>query len=149
VILEFRLFSFGKPGSDFVQQEVQKYAKRMAGFSHVVLKAAKSQDSAQNVKQEAHQILERKNPGKLVLFSEEGKLYNTLELHKLLFLRITGRIDFVIGSAYGLDAGLKQQADALISLSPLTLTHDHALVLVVEQLYRCAMVHKGHPYHHE
>ena len=42
----------------------------------------------------------------------------------------------------------EKQASLLLSLSPLTFTHDHARVILTEQLYRCLMVMAGHPYHH-
>ena len=45
-------------------------------------------------------------------------------------------------------ANLKKTADLLLSLSPLTFTHDHARVLFAEQLYRVQMVMQNHPYHH-
>jgi 23S rRNA (pseudouridine1915-N3)-methyltransferase len=54
----------------------------------------------------------------------------------------------LIGSAYGISAEIKKQANLLLSLSPLTFTHDHARVILTEQLYRCLMVIAGHPFHH-
>ena len=62
--------------------------------------------------------------------------------------RFPGNIAFLIGSAYGIDENLKKTADLLLSLSPLTFTHDHARVIMAEQLYRVQMVMQNHPYHH-
>jgi 23S rRNA (pseudouridine1915-N3)-methyltransferase len=56
---------------------------------------------------------------------------------------------FVIGSADGLDAGLKASATWRWSLSPLTLPHGLARVLAVEQLYRAVSLIEGHPYHRD
>jgi 23S rRNA (pseudouridine1915-N3)-methyltransferase len=55
----------------------------------------------------------------------------------------------LIGGADGLDASLKQKADAIWRLSSLTLPHAMARVLLTEQLYRAWTILQGHPYHRE
>lgn len=56
---------------------------------------------------------------------------------------------FVIGSADGLDAALKSEADDLVALSALTLPHALVRVLLAEQIYRAVSLISGHPYHRE
>ena len=56
-------------------------------------------------------------------------------------------IDFVIGGAAGVSDEVRQQAKHTWSLSNLTLPHQLARVLVVEQLYRAFSIIQGHPYH--
>ena len=58
-------------------------------------------------------------------------------------------VAFVIGSADGLDAAVKRDAEALFSLSALTLPHGLARVLLAEQLYRASCLLSGHPYHRD
>jgi len=55
----------------------------------------------------------------------------------------------LIGGADGLDASLKENAQAMWRLSSLTLPHAMARVLLVEQLYRAWTILQGHPYHRE
>jgi 23S rRNA (pseudouridine1915-N3)-methyltransferase len=55
-------------------------------------------------------------------------------------------ITFVIGGADGLAAGIIDKADLVLSLSGLTLTHEFARVLLLEQLYRAFTIIKGFPY---
>ncbi len=55
----------------------------------------------------------------------------------------------MIGGADGLAEGVKRGADLLWSLSPLTLPHGLARVVLAEQLYRAVSVLSNHPYHRE
>jgi len=55
----------------------------------------------------------------------------------------------IIGGADGLADTVKSQADLLWSLSPLTLPHGLARVMVAEQLYRAVSILHNHPYHRE
>ncbi len=54
---------------------------------------------------------------------------------------------FVIGGAVGVGADVVARADASWSLGPLTLPHELARVIVVEQLYRASTILRGEPYH--
>lgn len=54
----------------------------------------------------------------------------------------------VIGGPLGLEAGLVAEADERWSLGPLTLPHELARVVALEQLYRAATILAGRPYHH-
>ncbi len=58
-------------------------------------------------------------------------------------------VAFVIGSADGLDATLKRNADRLLSLSAMTLPHGLARVMLAEQIYRAHSLAAGHPYHRD
>ncbi len=53
---------------------------------------------------------------------------------------------FVVGGHDGLPAGWAERADRLLSLSPLTLPHELARVILAEQIYRAFATLRGHPY---
>lgn len=60
--------------------------------------------------------------------------------------RASGRdLCFVIGGADGLDLA---RADERLSFGPITLPHQLARVIVLEQLYRAHRILRGEPYHH-
>lgn len=59
------------------------------------------------------------------------------------------RICLVIGGADGHSAGFREKAQVCWSLSDLTLQHDIALIVLVEQLYRAYSILRGEPYHRE
>jgi len=121
-----------------VAEEVNKYAKRLGGTVEVV-----------TLKNNA--VFESKFPADKfvrVVLSEEGKLFGTRELSEWINERMSKNMVFLVGSAYGIEPQIKQSANLLLSLSPLTFSHEHAFLILTEQVYRCLMVIKGHPYHH-
>ena len=56
-------------------------------------------------------------------------------------------VHFVIGGAFGLEAGLLEECDLTMSLSPFTLPHDLARLVLAEQLYRAGTIRRNEPYH--
>lgn len=58
-----------------------------------------------------------------------------------------GEIAFLIGEADGLHRASVAAADFVLSLGPLTLPHRLAHLILVEQLYRCAMILGNSSYH--
>ena len=86
-----------------------------------------------------------------VILDERGKLFDTMELaRRFAGWRNAGRdVALVIGGPDGLSDSVKKSADLVWSLSPLTLPHGLARVLLAEQLYRAASILHNHPYHRE
>ncbi len=56
-------------------------------------------------------------------------------------------VTFLIGGAYGLDSGVIDGADRKLSLSPMTLPHEMARLVLAEQLYRAGTILRNEPYH--
>lgn len=88
---------------------------------------------------------------RVVALDERGHAWSTREFAaRLARWRDDARsVAFVIGSADGLADSVKRDADAVFSLSALTLPHGLARVLLAEQLYRASCLLAGHPYHRE
>lgn len=55
---------------------------------------------------------------------------------------------FVVGGAFGLSPAIREAAHETISLGPMTLPHELARVLLLEQLYRAEAIVRRVPYHH-
>ena len=86
----------------------------------------------------------------LVLLDSRGKQLSSEELAK--FLRDhqdknPTPLVFAIGPADGFSETARQQADFTLSLGKMTVAHELARVLLLEQLYRGFTILKGHPYH--
>jgi 23S rRNA (pseudouridine1915-N3)-methyltransferase len=59
----------------------------------------------------------------------------------------TGSLAFVIGGPDGHGPALLARADYKLTLSPMTLPHGLARIVLAEQLYRATTILSGHPYH--
>jgi 23S rRNA (pseudouridine1915-N3)-methyltransferase len=57
------------------------------------------------------------------------------------------KMDFVIGGPVGLDERIIVKANLRLSLSAMTLPHELARVVLLEQLYRAFTILRGEPYH--
>lgn len=86
-----------------------------------------------------------------VALDERGNLISTMDLsRRIARWQGTGQdVAFIVGSADGLDAAVKQSANFVWSLSPLTLPHGLARIMLAEQLYRAVSILHNHPYHRE
>ena len=88
--------------------------------------------------------------GHLVVLDERGQTIDSLKfatwLERLTIDSPHG-VNFVVGGDVGLDTTLKKRADKLLSLSPMTLPHQLARVLLLEQIYRACTLMRGISYH--
>ncbi len=57
------------------------------------------------------------------------------------------RLVFAIGPADGFGEEVRTQPDLILSLGKMTLAHELARVVLLEQIYRAFTILKGHPYH--
>jgi len=92
-----------------------------------------------------------KDPGErcLVLLDARGREWTSEEFGEWLGQRAlhgTRELVFVVGGPEGFSPALREQADLLLSLSRLTLTHDWARTLLLEQIYRGFTMLRGYPY---
>lgn len=85
----------------------------------------------------------------VVALQVTGRALSSEQLASFLQARANDGRDlaFCIGGPEGLAAAVDARADFKWSLSPLTLPHALARVLVAESLYRAVSILKGHPYH--
>ena len=74
----------------------------------------------------------------------EGKILDSLGFAQLFGSH--AEINFFIGGAYGFDQNFLSFAKP-ISLSPLTLSHKVAKIVLCEQIYRALSINANHPYH--
>ena len=59
----------------------------------------------------------------------------------------SSKIDFVIGGSLGLSDAVKKRADMRLSFGKITLPHQLARVVLLEQIYRAFKINAGETYH--
>jgi 23S rRNA (pseudouridine1915-N3)-methyltransferase len=119
--------------------DVQHYQKLLARHARVELIEVREDERI------ARRIPERAYVSQL---HSSGTTYDSIGFSRFLEERRQAGLDlcFVIGGAYGMED--LERADHRLSLGPMTLPHQLARVVLLEQLYRGHKILAGEPYHH-
>jgi 23S rRNA (pseudouridine1915-N3)-methyltransferase len=142
----------------WVDAGFMEYARRMPRDARLDLIAIKPEARADGrvverlLDAEGKRILAALPAGSVkVVLDERGTLLSTVGLAKRIERwRATGRdVAFIVGGADGLAEGVKRAAELTWSLTPLTLPHGLARVVLAEQLYRAISILHNHPYHRD
>ena len=102
------------------------------------------------VDREARSLLEKIPPrGLVVTLVETGETMTSPKFARFLERSLAARseVTFILGGPEGIGQRIGVAAEKALSLSPLTLTHEMARVVLLEQLYRAFTILRGHPYH--
>jgi len=85
----------------------------------------------------------------IICLFHEGKEMNSNEFARFL-MKIpsssTRAITFVVGGFLGLEERILKRADALLSLSRMTFSHELIRIMLLEQIYRSLMIIQGRQY---
>ena len=157
--MKILLLVIGKTDEDFLATGIKKYVGRLGHYVSFEMKEIpdisnrKTLSEDQQKKAESFLLLQQLQPGDhVVLLDENGTQYSsTTFAESLEKLMASGakRIVFVIGGPYGFAQEVYDKANAKMSLSPMTFSHQMVRLIFVEQLYRAFTILKGEPYHHE
>lgn len=93
-----------------------------------------------------------KAEGLVVALDERGKSFTSQQLARQVTEwenRAVSRVSLLIGGPDGHTDGLRQRADLVWKLSDLTMPHELARLVLLEQLYRAETIRSGHPYHRQ
>lgn len=119
----------------------EDFATRLKKFAEIDFKAVKSDDRLAEAIPKDSWVIVLEATGKL-LTSEAfaAKLQAWVDNGQKLAI--------ILGGPHGVPQELKTRADLLLSLSPMTTTHDLAHLFFLEQLYRAFTISKGMTYHY-
>jgi 23S rRNA (pseudouridine1915-N3)-methyltransferase len=135
----------GKTKEAAIQSLTDEYLKRLSRYSD--LEGTALRDEAALLKLCARDARPRHT---LVLLDGRGKQLSSEELAKFLGDyqdRNPLPLLFAVGAADGFSDQARQAATLVLSLGKMTLAHELARVVLLEQLYRAFTILKGHPYH--
>jgi 23S rRNA (pseudouridine1915-N3)-methyltransferase len=158
--VKLRLICIGKLSASFLKTGVHEYLNRVRRYLQVDMIEIKEKSGSaekkalvQAIETEGNSILRRiSTDAYAVVLDERGKgmgsrrLAGFLERH---MLEGTGELAFILGGPYGLSDKVRKRADLLLSLSDMTLPHQLARLVLLEQVYRALTIIRNEPYHNE
>ena len=157
--LLLELLVIGKTDSQEVAALVETYARRInfyCKFAITVLpdvRSTRKLTARQQSAAEGTAILRQLADGDfVVLLDERGEELRSVEFALWLQKRMNSgvkRLVLVIGGPYGFSDEVYARADAKLSLSRMTFSHQIVRALFAEQLYRAFTILNHEPYHHE
>ena len=146
--MKWQIFSIGKPSLSYAKQGIAEYQKRLRRYSPVEISHGKEAGKEKN----SQHLLNASEGYLRIALDERGDLLTTREIaDQVSDWQMDGvkKVGLIIGGADGHSEELRAQADHVWSLSKMTLQHELALVVLLEQIYRVHTLLKGEPYHRD
>ena len=143
--MKLKVAWIGKTKDAAIQSLTDEYLKRLSRYSDV--DGSTVRDEPALLKLCARDARPRHT---LVLLDGRGKQLSSEELAEFLGNhqdRNPLPLLFAVGGADGFSEPARQAAALVLSLGKMTLAHELARVVLLEQLYRAFTILKGHPYH--
>ncbi|MDK2846671.1 MAG: rRNA (pseudouridine1915-N3)-methyltransferase [Desulfuromonadales bacterium] len=150
------LLCVGRLSIGYLREGAADFEARLRRYAPLRIVELKEEKGGKNDpvfirRQEGRRILDRIPQGAFVVaLDERGRSMSSEALAGMLerhMLDSTPELTLIIGGAYGLSDEVKQRAELLLSLSDMTLTHQMARLLLLEQLYRGFTIVRNEPYH--
>jgi 23S rRNA (pseudouridine1915-N3)-methyltransferase len=147
--MRFRIVVAGKPALHYAKAAGDEYLKRLSRYGGCELTIVKAGDSAST----SARLLDASHDCYRIALDERGETPNTRALAvKMESLERHGEVKtvaFLIGAADGHTQELRDACDMVLALSKLTMQHELALIVLLEQIYRLACIKTGSPYHRD
>ncbi len=156
--MKLHLLCVGRLTIPYLNDGCTEFAERLKRYLPLSIteikehKSGKKQDVPRIIAKEGENLSQRIPNGAFVIaLDQRGKSLSSEQLADLMnehMVRSIAEWALLIGGPYGLSDAMRNRADLVISLSPMTLTHQMARLLLLEQLYRCCTIIRNEPYHH-
>lgn len=155
---DIALVWIGKTSAAFAVAGVDEYLERIRRYRSCrrLVVAEERHDGkysvAHRLEREGKAILERVGtiePAYAVAVDPQGRQLDSREFAEMVrrcCYEDTRSLALIVGGPDGLGPGVRERADRILSLGALTLSHDLARLVLIEQLYRAFTIIHGHPY---
>lgn len=154
--MKIKILLVGKIRNEFIRVGVQEYRKRLLPFFNIDIEylqnfsdlpkeiaLSKEGDIIKKIIKDKKYIVSLDKEGKEL--SSEEFAYKLLDLDKI---SQNNEIIFIIGGIYGIQEDIKKSSNFILSLSKMTFTHEFALLILLEQIYRGIKILRNEPYHY-
>ena len=144
--MKLRIAWIGKTKEPAIQSLTDEYLKRLSRYADAQGMALKDESAllklcGSQARPVRHTLVLLDSRGKQLSSEEFAEFLGNHQDHNPLPLL------FAVGPANGFTAKTRQEANSLLSLGKMTVAHELARVVLLEQLYRAFTILKGHPYH--
>jgi 23S rRNA (pseudouridine1915-N3)-methyltransferase len=155
-LVKIRILSIGDHKDKWIADGCDHYVKMLSRWASVEFVAIPSPKSSSRLspteiqKAESTRLLGAAGTGQLVALSDSGKEFDSSGFAKVLEKWHTtagGTICFLVGGPYGHHPDLLAKANVVLSLSPLTFSHQLVRLVLLEQIYRAFTILHGTDYH--
>ena len=144
--MKLRIAWIGKTKEPAITALTAEYLKRISRF----VEAESAELATEDALLKSVEKLSGRTRPVLVILDQRGRQFTSEEFSQFLSDqqdRGTQQLIFAIGPADGFTAAARHAADLTLSFGKMTLAHELARVVLLEQLYRAFTILKGHPYH--
>jgi 23S rRNA (pseudouridine1915-N3)-methyltransferase len=147
--VKIKIAWIGKTKEPAIRTLTDEYLKRISRY--VLAEGVSMRDEAALLEMSGRSAATKVAPkSTLILMDSRGKEFSSEQFAKFLGDyqdRNPLPLIFAIGSADGFSDAARAAAQHTISLGKMTLAHELARVVLLEQIYRAFTILKGHPYH--
>lgn len=158
--MQIRIVAVGRIKERYLAEGIAEYVKRLKPYIRLTIAEVDDErrpdhpSPAQEEKalvREGKRILAAIPDGSVVAaLAVDGRPISSEDLAELLGkheVSGAGTFTFIIGGDLGLAPCVLERSDLRLSLSPMTLTHPMARLILLEQVYRAFRILRGEPYH--
>lgn len=155
--MRLKVWALASPGPAWADEASREFAKRLPQHWKTEMRllnpARRNGNASPEHWKKADSDIARKQLGResLILLDERGRLENSRDFAARVqrWDENYNEVCLLLGGPDGHDDELRQHAVETVSLSPLTLPHALARVVLLEQLYRASTILANHPYHRD
>ncbi|MFZ4767332.1 MAG: 23S rRNA (pseudouridine(1915)-N(3))-methyltransferase RlmH [Roseimicrobium sp.] len=144
--MKWKIITVGKPALPWARAAVEDYLGRLPRFAQVEWIALREGTTVQT----GARALEASSGTRRIVLDERGRQFGSVDFAKWIERQELAGLKcaaLLVGGADGHSPEVRQDADEVWSLSSMTLQHELALVVLLEQLYRACTIMRGGPYH--
>ena len=140
--MEIKIVVIGKLKEKIYQRRVQKYLKWISKDVKIEILYTKDVNNKILTKMDKF----KKNNFFSICLSENGIQMSSNTFSKFIFNN-KEKLSFIIGGPDGHSSEILKEADYILSLSKMTMPHEMATLVLIEQIYRAFSIKKGSKYH--
>lgn len=151
--MKVQVLGIGKTREPFYRDGIREYSRRIEAYCSLEMRESGKERSESESDLEAAYAPLRKEYLRAdvrVALDQTGRVMSSEDLARWLDEVMRGgfkRVSFLIGGPNGLPEEALKDSTMVLSLSPMTLPHQMARLMLLEQLYRGFSILRGEPYH--